>query len=491
MLHDPIGKVTTMAKSKISWALKALPWQLAFVSAGFGASNSWALELGQIEVLSAQGAPLYAHFELRDVARKDWDTLSIALQSDSEANEPKRITPLQGAKLRWQRPRKGLVAAAIEGFKPVESATLPITLVVRWGGGEIKRKFDLDIPEVSADAPLVIYRNDTLSELMITHRYGQGTLAQRMIATQRANPSAFIGGNIHRIKTGKMLTLPSRGDILNVDAAEAEALVKTQWAEFEAYRRGLAQRTEMVANTKGADAGVVDTPASGGAATPTGDRLSVSQGQSVEEKALAAQQALATEAQRQSELHNNLKDLKGVAQELASGGTPPSGVDAKVATEPALNEPAWVTAIKHQPWLMPLVGLVLVCMALLVWLRQRSDRANPIASGAPTNAPPDASKNHADTVGAVDAADAVDAVEVMDPPPQLQPKFSLDKLIPDVDLELPPLDEPALDGEQLLEDAKTALRNGDANRARELALLALESRDPVIQSNAKALLERL
>jgi Tfp pilus assembly protein FimV len=79
----------------------------------------------------------------------------------------------------------------------------------------------------------------------------------------------------------------------------------------------------------------------------------------------------------------------------------------------------------------------------------------------------------------------------MDPPPQLRPQYTLDKLIPDIDLELPPLDMPEVDGERLLEEAKAALRAGDSEKARALALEALESRDPLIQSNAKALLERI
>ena len=63
--------------------------------------------------------------------------------------------------------------------------------------------------------------------------------------------------------------------------------------------------------------------------------------------------------------------------------------------------------------------------------------------------------------------------------------------MPDVDLDLPDLNLPEIDGEGLLEAAKAALRSGESERARELALMALESRDPSIQANAKALLERI
>ena len=356
-----------------------------------------------------------------------------------------------------------------------------MTVVVRWGSGEIKRSFDLELPQVAKDAPLVIYRNDTLSELMITHRYGQGTLAQRMIATQRANPGAFIGNNIHRILAGKSLSLPTTNDILSVDAAEAEALVKAQWAEFDAYRRSLATRTQTIAQTDNANTGAVDTPVSGQASAKSGDRLSVTQGQTKQEQALATQQALAAEAERQSELHNNLKDLKAVAKDLPADASSGASVERDAVPDSTLNEPAWVTAIKAQPWLMPLTGVVLACLALLVWLRRSRQRINPADMGGSNHG---SEPTHA-------ASDVTEAVEVMDPPPQLRPQYTLDKLIPDIDLELPPLDMPEVDGERLLEEAKAALRAGDSEKARALALEALESRDPLIQSNAKALLERI
>ena len=481
MLRDHIRETPTMAEPRKALSLRTLPWCLAALGATTCAPAAWAVEMGRIDVLSSQGAPLYAHFELRDVMRRDWDTLDIVVQPGSDANDAASAAALQGAKIRWQRPLKGRVAVAIEGFRPYEASRLPVTVVVRWGSGEIKRSFDLEFPQVAKDAPLVIYRNDTLSELMITHRYGQGTLAQRMIATQRANPGAFIGNNIHRILAGKSLSLPTTNDILSVDAAEAEALVKAQWAEFDAYRRSLATRTQTIAQTDNANTGAVDRPVSGQASAKSGDRLSVTQGQTKQEQALATQQALAAEAERQSELHNNLKDLKAVAKDLPADASSGASVERDAVPDSTLNEPAWVTAIKAQPWLMPLTGVVLACLALLVWLRRSRQRINPADMGGSNHG---SEPTHA-------ASDITETVEVMDPPPQLRPQYTLDKLIPDIDLELPPLDMPEVDGERLLEEAKAALRAGDSEKARALALEALESRDPLIQSNAKALLERI
>ena len=481
MLSDFLCKTLTMAEPRKTLTLRTLTWYLTAVVAGVRGSQAWAVEIERFGVLSPQGAPLYARFELRDVTQRDWDTLAISIQPQDGPDAADSIAALRGAKVRWQRPVKGLVAVAVEGFRPYPSARLPVTLVVRWGGGEIKRSYALEIPPFNAEAPLIIFRNDTLSELMITHRYGQGTLAQRMIATQRANPAAFIGNNIHRILAGQSLTLPSSSEILGIDAAEAEALVKAQWVEFDTYRRSLALQAQTVTPKDNANAGSVDTPVSGNAATAAGDRLSVSQGQSGEEKAIAAQQALAADAQRQSELHENLKDLKAVAKDLPASESTAPAVASDAAPESTLDEPAWVKAIKGAPWLMPFTALVIACLALLVWMRRTRQRMNPAEIDAVVHASEPANPKPG----------RVEAVEVMDAPPQLRPQYSLDQLIPEIDLELPPLDIPEVDGERLLEDAKLALRAGDTQRARELALMALESRDPLIQSNAKALLERI
>ena len=507
-------------------------WALLFASF-VATSGAQAIEVGEFDVKSFQGAPLYVHFGLSDVKQADWGQLSIQVSVDKAQQTETAELALAGAKVRWQRPKNGLVLAAIEGFKPVLTSSLPMVVDIQWASGKISRPILLDIPASMAEQPLVVFRNDTLSELMITHRYGVGTLAQRMVATLSANPSAFIGGNLHRLRAGKSIALPSMADILSVDAGEAQAMVNAQWAEFDAYRRGLAQGAKTVRNDQDGGSGRVEAQVQGGANVPQGDRLAVSQGASDIEQKLAAQQAMQDEAKRQTELHNNLKDLTEIQQDLsrvsptgdsaeaasesaaavgsttsqseASSGTASdsssaSGVDesktseankdddskvnAVLPVESGANEPEWLKSLKSKPWLLPLLGLLLALMALLVWVRRSHERRLVAQAEAATVTAPLLDNPEAQS-------DNPSHAEVMDAPPQLQPTRSLQSLMPDVDLDLPDLNLPEIDGEGLLEAAKAALRSGESERAHELALMALESRDPSIQANAKALLERI
>ncbi len=53
---------------------------------------------------------------------------------------------------------------------------------------------------------------------------GEGqTLDQTMVALLRANPEAFIGGNINRLKAGAVLRTPAQDELARVGAAEARS----------------------------------------------------------------------------------------------------------------------------------------------------------------------------------------------------------------------------------------------------------------------------
>lgn len=56
---------------------------------------------------------------------------------------------------------------------------------------------------------------------------------QMMLALQRANPDAFMGNNINRLKVGAVLRIPAADEIASVSAAEAAALVASQAASWQ------------------------------------------------------------------------------------------------------------------------------------------------------------------------------------------------------------------------------------------------------------------
>lgn len=92
----------------------------------------------------------------------------------------------------------------------------------------------------SALAP--IRRGQTLSQVAAPLAAQQGySLDQAMVALLRANPEAFINGNINLLKQGAVLRLPQPTEVAQLQEAEAAALVRSQIAEWRQARRPIPQ----------------------------------------------------------------------------------------------------------------------------------------------------------------------------------------------------------------------------------------------------------
>ncbi|MFC3549737.1 FimV family protein [Lysobacter cavernae] len=105
-----------------------------------------------------------------------------------------------------------------------------------------------------------VRRGDTLSEIASRLDAGNGyTLDQTMIALLRANPEAFIGGNINRLKAGAVLQVPAGQELASLDAAQASQIVSQQVQQWRQARRAVPQPAT--------DAGLVAGAAAGEAAT--------------------------------------------------------------------------------------------------------------------------------------------------------------------------------------------------------------------------------
>ncbi|MEO6518201.1 MAG: FimV/HubP family polar landmark protein [Pseudoxanthomonas sp.] len=108
-----------------------------------------------------------------------------------------------------------------------------------------------------------VQRGQTLSQ--IANELGQGyRLDQTMMALLRANPEAFINGNINRLKQGAVLRVPQAAELAQLGESEAAALVREQMAEWRQARRPIPQPVEAVAVADAATA----TPARAAGAAP-------------------------------------------------------------------------------------------------------------------------------------------------------------------------------------------------------------------------------
>ncbi len=121
---------------------------------------------------------------------------------------------------------------------------------------------------LTGDSYGVTDRDDTLWAIAQRARpSGNATVQQNMLAIQRMNPEAFIGGNINLLKAGYTLRLPTEADVEAISSTEAISEVAAQNQAWQAYRRGeglasvAAPATSAPAEESQALAGQVDATA--------------------------------------------------------------------------------------------------------------------------------------------------------------------------------------------------------------------------------------
>ncbi len=93
--------------------------------------------------------------------------------------------------------------------------------------------------ERSADSRQV-KPGDTLSKIAQATKPEGVTLEQMLVGLLRANQEAFDGGNMNRLRSGRILSIPEKSDIEAIAPAEARKVVMAQSGDWNAYRARLA-----------------------------------------------------------------------------------------------------------------------------------------------------------------------------------------------------------------------------------------------------------
>ena len=76
------------------------------------------------------------------------------------------------------------------------------------------------------------------------------SLDMMLVALYRANPDAFIGNNMNRLKSGQILSVPAADGMRGLEAGEAHGTVVAHAADFNAYRNKLAGQVANAAPAK-------------------------------------------------------------------------------------------------------------------------------------------------------------------------------------------------------------------------------------------------
>ncbi|RQO54902.1 hypothetical protein DBV14_12295 [Variovorax sp. KBW07] len=271
-------------------------------------------------------------------------TRQAAASTPATPIAPQISTPVErpAPAARARRERAPVVAAApsapvAAAPAPAAAAPAPVTAAApaRAGGGSGEQ--------------VTVQRGDTASKIAGAHKPADVSLDQMLVALLLANPDAFVGGNVNRMRAGAVLDLPSAAEAAAVTPAEARRTVTAQSRDFGAYRQRLAENapTSNVAAASRKATGKLQTNVEDrNAAASAPDKLTISQGsastRAADEKVAQARQAKDSNS-RVAELSKNIEELNKL--KTATGtGTGSSAPAAAAPATPSIPVPAPTTA---------------------------------------------------------------------------------------------------------------------------------------------------
>lgn len=190
----------------------------------------------------------------------------------------------------------------------------------------------------SASQDYAIKRGDTLNKIASELKVDSVSLEQMLAGLYQANPDAFIGKNMNRLRVGQILRVPPAQELAAIEPAAARKQVKAHVADWNAYRQKLAQSTEAAPATpeggkqsaSGAITSTVEDKASPAASSQ--DVLKLSKGETsatktaggtagsasstqdklraLEEENVAKEKSLREANSRVAALESNIKDMQ-------------------------------------------------------------------------------------------------------------------------------------------------------------------------------------
>jgi pilus assembly protein FimV len=452
-------------RSKItSFALKTLSGAVA--SAVFLSSSAYAAGLGKLTVLSALGQPLSAEIELTAVTPEDASGL-VAKLAPADAFRVANIDFNPALlTLRFSVEHRGSRQfIKITSSQPVNEPFVDMLLELSWASGKLVREYTflldpsemrstqsaqvttpVDVlqgaarpatvtkgsvtrltpaPSTTAPAPVrapaeegnaggsqyKVKAGDTLGKIAAQLKPVEVSLDMMLVALYRANPDAFAGNNMNRLKSGQILAVPDSGAIKAASEGEARGVVVAHAADFNAYRNKLAGQVATSAPDKAATASQSTTgkitakvEEQRTPANASQDQLKLSKANAAADASgkspaavadkIAKEKALADATARVKELERNVSELEKLmviknkaaadAQKAAGAKTAPLPVPAVVAP-PA--KPAVVAPLAKPPVVVPPAAVVAPPVAAKPPVPVPAVVPTPVASAPVASAP--------------------------------------------------------------------------------------------------------
>ncbi len=370
------------------WKYSALA-AATLASVALYAPNALALALGQVTVQSALGEPLRAEIELPSITAAEAESLKVgtAPAETFRAQGMEYSGAVSQIQVALQNRSGGRAVLRLSSSRPVNEPFVDLIIDATWATGRITRSYTMlfdppaarraapavtAAPQLNAAAPSTAARStavpsprtvipsaparipspsgasassgsvtvkagDTAGRIANANRAQGVSLDQMLVAMLRANPDAFIDGNVNRVKAGAVLQLPNAEQAGATPAAEARQTIAAQSRDFNSFRRKLAASApaaEAPSTQAGQSAsGQVQTQVQEDSAASTSpDKLTLSKGAvkgtKATPEALAQRKQASETSARVEELAKNIDDLNKLA---GSSPTPPAATSTTAA----------------------------------------------------------------------------------------------------------------------------------------------------------------
>lgn len=313
---------------------------------------------------------------------------------------------------------------------------------------------------------------------------------QVMVAVLRRNPDAFVKGNIHRLRQGVPLVLPSLGELKAEDRAASMALVEAHLAALKsgatlpALPAAGAPVAAVVTPPPVAASAPAPAPASAPASMPAAPAAPVVQAPAPEPMPASAPASAAAEVPAEA-------PASSATLTPASPATRPAADVARPAAREGDEAAAPASALRWLPWLL---GAGVLAGGVILWRRRPGLQEAALPSASPVETlRASAPRNFDVSTAAADMARTVEAAplvtELVRPVAAEGEETSSSAPVPAAPLA--GSIDPELRGALRVEMARTCLEIGREAAARELLEVVLREDSGRHQAAAADMLARM
>lgn len=235
---------------------------------------SHAAEWGRARILSGVGQPLSVEIPVRDLpAGLAPAGITASVEAGHATNAglaDRQAMPVSATLLPRADGRAGAILV-LTSAQPVPRGVVDLALQLDLPSGPESRRIVLLLAPAKAASltpvrlavtgpagSVLVARGDTLGAIAARLRRQagaeSGSLEQWLVALFQANPAAFIQGNLHLVRAGATLAVPSADAVRAIDPGTARRLVAAHLRDFVALRGKVARQAPMAAaSTPAAD----------------------------------------------------------------------------------------------------------------------------------------------------------------------------------------------------------------------------------------------